>query len=846
MKILQQATIERANTSPKASWQRDRFSLLVFVFVAFALGATYSAGWWDRPVWLQASGRDHFTVMTVVAYLLYLLLTRLGWSIPALLGLPLALYAGAVGLGPLTAVVWFWCCATCIGAYLTATSRQGGATLTDPLWSMRHAAVGFAVCGALIATLAHYPVCSPLVFLVLFSALAIAATRVLQRQGINLLPAKPSLTKRYSWNDSLLTAMLLLGVTMVVMVTLLPDVGHDALSFHLNVPARMLASGLWRFDVTEYVWAVMPFGADWLYVPPYFLGGEQAARLMNSSFLLGLSYAAYRMLTGVLETCKLAALALPSILLTLPLAMLEVGSAYIEAPLAFFFMLALTEIAGEKSASAQPTGRWIVLGVLAGYICAIKLPGVLLIPLLGLLALWRAYEGKFERYRWSSLLVGFGVFLLFSVPTYLVAWYKTGNPVFPFFNSLFKSPFFDTQTSFTNPLFVKAIGLSTIWDMSIHSCNFGEFSADGALGIAFLIFIPLSLIAAFWRRQLFVLWINLAALVYVGLCFHNQAYLRYAFPALPWLLCTGVWALSSLLSSRPAVLTLVVLLLSVINLTRFPVVYWPFQAFRLELLWSHTARDEFFSGSKPQAIAGDMLSQMTDYKNEKVLILDATSDVDPTYNHFPTGTIAASWHSWPYYASSISDEHLAASIARSGASVIVYPVGRGYRFEQEARNLSDDIFRIKDIHVAKVKQTEINKQFQYELIKNPDFVDGTQAWISNDTQFHNGRFSASVSAPVTQAVDVRSIDVVLLSLRVSCSAGQRFRSQINWNDGTGKMISTDIQVHPCQPDGTVSRILLKPAGATTAIVYGGSHDEYPVTIEQISLRTMLSSITAIR
>jgi hypothetical protein len=56
------------------------------------------------------------------------------------------------------------------------------------------------------------------------------------------------------------------------------------------------------------------------------------------------------------------------------------------------------------------------------------------------------------------------------------------------------------------------------------------------------------------------------------------------------------------------------------------------------------------------------------------------------------------------------------------------------------------------------------------------------------------------------------------------------------------MISTDIQVHPCQPDGSVSRTLVKPAGAKTAAVYGGSHDERPVTIEQISLRAMVSPV----
>ena len=65
----------------------------------------------------------------------------------------------------------------------------------------------------------------------------------------------------------------------------MPEVGHDALAMHLFVPAHLSLRHEWSFDVTKYVWAVMPMMGDWLFSIAYMLGGETAARLINVSFI---------------------------------------------------------------------------------------------------------------------------------------------------------------------------------------------------------------------------------------------------------------------------------------------------------------------------------------------------------------------------------------------------------------------------------------------------------------------------------------------------------------------------------------------------------------------------------
>ncbi|MGZ7281850.1 hypothetical protein ACXWQV_09900, partial [Streptococcus pyogenes] len=79
-------------------------------------------------------------------------------------------------------------------------------------------------------------------------------------------------------------------------------------------------------------------------LPPFFLDGQQAAKLMDTSFVLATAWLAFRIL--VPRIGAVAALAAPALMLTLPLSMLVSGSMFVEPVIGFLFLLCLAELTG--------------------------------------------------------------------------------------------------------------------------------------------------------------------------------------------------------------------------------------------------------------------------------------------------------------------------------------------------------------------------------------------------------------------------------------------------------------------------------------------------------------------
>ena len=811
-----------------------------------SLYGTLQANWYSQSFWSDNEIRDHFNIVAIALFFFYALLFFSGITFFAILSIPFFCYVGIVGIGPVAAVLWMWACAIAIGSYV---AKLVGVDINTKS-CLRFAAIGFAMIGIIISILAHFKCNFPSVYCFLFSALGIfAALQIIAKRQLRLPSFRLLSPQKRSIPEILLASLTMLGLTLILIVTTLPDFGHDALSMHLNIPARMLENAKWNFDVTQYVWAVMPFGGDWLYIPPYFFAGEQGVKLLNSSFILATGLACYKLLVPKIRPSF--AYAVPALLFTLPLTYLEIGSTFIEAPLTFFFLFCLIEV---LSPYQNKRGSWILFGIIAGYTCSIKLTGVLIIPFIFMGALSRSHQRQFEAISFSRLFSAILVFSIFSLPTYLVAFLKTGNPVFPFFNSFFQSPFFPITGDFTNALFKIDLTFASYWNMSIHSKSFGEFETDGAIGVT-MVFLPiLSILAAMFYRRWWTMAALCAIFAYIFAVFHNQAYLRYAFPIFPWILLSGIWALSTI-SFASFFATLSIFVLCAIHIFCFPTSTWILQHVDLFSMWKPSAQIEMKRQLKPELIAADIVNKMSVGEPKRILVLG----LDPIYSQLPGDAIADSWHSWSYLSVANKDKDLISSIQRTESDIIIHTIKRGYPRESEIMEITNELFRINDVRVGLIKPELI---FTKERLQGTDLgSDQGLHWQSSGAVFSADGVEVNIEHPIIQQVilDFSKQDIepvrrarfiqptpiekkishkVLLSMRASCPIGQLFRSQINWSDTKNAFISTDIQIHECSPLGVdIQRTLTIPENAANAMVYGTSYDARVVKIHRISLRT---------
>ncbi len=134
-------------------------------------------------------------------------------------------------------------------------------------------------------------------------------------------------------------------------------------------------------------------------------------------------------------------------------------------------------------------------------------------------------------------------------PWYIYVWLTTGNPVFPYLNNLFQSPYFATDVSSVGNLTKFQWGESIWswiffpWTMTFHTSRIHQ-SPDGDLGFLFLVLFPLMLVTGRDRARA-GLGLGLAgALCFLAACAYTP-YARYWLPAYPLMLMPLILALGS-------------------------------------------------------------------------------------------------------------------------------------------------------------------------------------------------------------------------------------------------------------------------------------------------------------
>jgi 4-amino-4-deoxy-L-arabinose transferase-like glycosyltransferase len=297
------------------------------------------------------------------------------------------------------------------------------------------------------------------------------------------------------------------------LIALKPETSADALSMHLALPMSVAHDHRWMFDFRQYTWALMPSGGDSLFTAAYLLGGETAARLTNVGLLVVIVGMVYRASRQWLAAALFA---------STPLVLLVTGSLFVENVWAAMIMgavLALIRYDENGDPSEIRTA-----GVLFGAAISTKvIAAVFLLPA-AFVAVWMVVK----RRQLSTMAAAALLLAIFAAPPYAYAWVKARNPLFPFANAIFRSPYYPPE-SFADPRFRPPISWHTAYDATFRSGLYFE-AQGGAPGFQyFLMLVPAAILT---RRRAAALTVAIGAIAAI-LLFAFLPNLRYIYPALP-------------------------------------------------------------------------------------------------------------------------------------------------------------------------------------------------------------------------------------------------------------------------------------------------------------------------
>ncbi len=544
-----------------------------------------------RTAW-QPKGVRQFTVFVASAAAFFLAAAHRGRS-----RVPVALVAAgwlvvAFGLAAVAAVTLIAAAALALGGRIAQGAAFAEAEAeADPLEAaVLRAAAGLALLLAVVQLLAHFPVNTVAVHLALL-AVAVGVGRDALRGDAAHLAAflRGAPGPRTSVNAGVALLVVLAAHSAVAAA---PEAASDALAMHLMVPHQVAAQGRWSFDFHSYLWAVVPMGADWLYTTASLLGSEAAARLSNFTLLVAVALLVHgqvrRSLPGPLASLLVAGCA------AAPIVFQESFSLWVENLVTLFLLAAALIVARSW---ARPRGPDLAaFAQVAGGALMTKSLGLLGLPLVAALAASVIAGPAATRARHAAL----ALLLLLAVGggPYLYAFAVTGNPLYPYFNEVFKSPY--ETGRLVDERWMGHGSPALLYEMTFRSSVFGELY-DGAFGFHHLLLLPAGVLVAFLRwpraaRAVLAATLTLATLLVLGM-----QYIRYLYPLLWAAAALEAEALAVLLRlpalRKPVLVTVGAAMVA--NLAFMPTGFYLLRDFPVDTAFSRAARERFVTDEAP-------------------------------------------------------------------------------------------------------------------------------------------------------------------------------------------------------------------------------------------------------
>lgn len=546
------------------------------------------------------------------------LLLVVPWTFAAFISaLLIVLTAVSVGPLPLLAAAFFLVSSCALGSRLLGRTKTDSATT-----HLCATLLGTGVYVFLMTFMARMPVNYPWVWGILLAIPVAADLRGVWRRLTYWASRICSVELRSPW-ERISFAFLVFILVAHWFVALLPEIGGDGLAMHLAIPMNIAANHHMTFQPSRYLWSVMPMGADWLYTVVYLLGGEYAPRILNYAMLLAIVALLYRATRRWVTPA--AGFLLAASLAATPVVQFVAGSLFVENFLVALVLGLMTALwhfgeTGDK--------RFLYLAAAAGGTAMATKYGALVF-----IALALPFAIREIARHWKSLgprpaaVCGLALLLLLAtaLPTYAIAYEKTGNPIFPFLNPKIHSPLLNPSVLIADARFRLPVSWSTLYTLTFHTTQAYE-GQNGSFGFQYLIVAPLALLAILVTRRSPARSAAVLALGAGVLIMQSTANVRYLYTSMPLLLVAFAGLLGWMMSNQRwmyRVLLVYIFVTTALNTYFLPSSNYYHKDFCLRLPFSRTERERYLEEAAPVRKVIDYYNR--NHPNSAVLLTSSTS-----------------------------------------------------------------------------------------------------------------------------------------------------------------------------------------------------------------------------
>ena len=779
----------------------------------------------DKLAW-TADGLHRALALSIACWLAFgaIALARPRAALATALAAALLAVGAFAGISALAAVLLLLAGACALGLGLLSRSGHLPRTAADlPLAT----ALGLGIASVVLSAMALAPINTSFTWFVVVASPLLWQGRPMAAMLRSSLAGKG---ERLPLADLLLVGATGNFVALAIAMALTPEVGNDALALHLAVAAHVRDFGFWHFDVQRQVMAVMPLGADYLYAFGYMFAGETGARLTNVAtlvVLLAIVYAAVREAGS-----RRVALIVTLVAASSPLVLLESASLFVENP---WTMLVVGSLVAFERYSRSGDRTLLYAGAaLFGAAMSTKVIALGALPGIGLLLLL-ARRNHPASASLRPLATAAVAAALLALPPYVIAFVKTGNPVFPLFNAIFQSSHFPPR-NFSAPGFPGTLDPRVLYRMTFYSDRYLE-ARPGSFGFSFLLLAMPTLVASLaWSR-----W-RAAAMFFAAVAFGafvvaNTAYLRYLYP------CIFLFsiALGAALAAAPATtlrraMATVALASVALNAAFLTSSFGPLPSFDLRTITDEEQRERYLASWAPvrqlvrvlNALPGDREAVAYLGAPPYVAELRRPAYIDSSYMRSFLGRTA----------SLETREDVSRLVSELDLGYLILGGAHGRRLRSAVESLSTRIASAGDLTLHRVHPVA---RYPVELLQGLPFEVRPGAWFEHGQVRRDGGGGTIVvdgQNLLYQQVPVRAGERYLLTVRSRCHQGAAdLRLQVIWV-GQDQRNAVDASVVTCASSWVDEQAVLRaPAWAGAAVVYATGHGAALVELASVSFRS---------